>query len=81
VFADGAIRLCSPIGGGCFFDGTSLNDNNTVTVKLQKTSFADNFLFDVAAAGVFSDDLGNDGDPVMMCGVTRTVRAEDSRLS
>lgn len=64
VAAAAAIRTCSPIQGGCFFDPTSLNDNNTLTVKLQRTSFADNFLFDVVADGVFSDDLGNDGDPV-----------------
>jgi len=64
VAAAGAIRLCSPIAGGCVFDPTSLNNNNTVTVRLQNTSFADNFLFDVVVNGVYSDDLGNDGDPV-----------------
>lgn len=64
VAAAGAIRTCSPVLGGCYFDPTSLNNNNSVTVKLHKTIFADNFLFDVVADGVFSDDLGNDGDPV-----------------
>ncbi len=61
VAAEAAIRLCPPIAGGCVSDPTSLNDNNTLTVKLQRTSFAYNTEFDVTADGVFSFDPG---DPV-----------------
>ena len=42
-------------------------------VNLINTSFANNEFVDVVAEGVFSEDLGNDGDPVGQNNTTKVI--------